>query len=106
MTASPRDSAHRCLADERRRRVLAFLRDTTNGIASLEELVAHVVAHEDDAPAPDSETVAITLYHVHLPMLADHGVIDFDERAGTVRYRPPAELARLIDRRVTPACTC
>ena len=91
------DSACRCLANERRQTVVAAIRDTEDGTASLDDLVDHVVERETDSPAPDRETVAIELYHRHLPMLADHRVVDFDERTETVAYRAQSEIERLLD---------
>lgn len=91
-----RDSVHRCLANERRRTVIDYLR-TNDGTASLDDLIDHVVEQETNSPAPDRETVTYELYYAHLPILDDRGVIDFDERTGTVRYRSPPEMERVID---------
>jgi len=92
------DAAHRCLANERRRTVIDYLRADDDGTASLDDLIDHVIDQETNSPAPNRERVAIDLYHVSLPMLADYGVIDFDERTETVRYRPSPDLERVMDR--------
>jgi hypothetical protein len=50
------------------------------------DLVDAVVAHEPETDAGDRETIRTGLYHVHLPKLAEAGVIDYDTRSETVRY--------------------
>jgi hypothetical protein len=88
------DAVHRCLGDERQRTVIEYLRETEDGTASLDDLADHVVEGETNSPAPDRETVTYELCHVHLPMLTDHGTIDVDEWAETVRYRRRSEADR------------
>lgn len=80
------DSAFRCLADERRRHILGYFRDSDDDTASFDDLVDHVIEREGQSPTPDRERVVIDLYHRHLPILADHGVIDVDDRTESVRY--------------------
>jgi hypothetical protein len=80
------DSLYRCLADEKRRCVLNYLQSTEEDTATVDELVTHVVEQEALA-ASDRGTVAVDLYHIHLPKLSDIGAIDFDRRTQTVRYR-------------------
>ena len=96
------DSVCRCLANERRRTVIASLRDMEAETASLDDLVDHVVEQETNSPAPDRETVAIELYHRHLPMLADHGLVDFDERTKTVSHRTQPEIEQVVDAGLVP----
>jgi len=97
MTDEGSDPVYRCLANEHRRTVLACLRDWEDQAVSLDDLVDAVVERETNSPTPDSETVAIELYHSHLPMLATHGVIDFDERTETIRYSGHSEIERILD---------
>lgn len=71
---------HRLLAAERRRAVLDVLSNRPTPVA-LEDLVAAIVAREDDPTVPDGELekrVAISLHHNHLPLMTDLGVIDYD----------------------------
>ena len=72
------DVAFDVLADGRRRAVLSFLQD--GGRADLQELAAHVTA--TDSAVPDGRAAA-TLHHLHLPKLADAGVINYDSEQRT-----------------------
>ena len=90
------DAIYRCLADSRRRYVLSYLRDTGDGIASVGDLADHVVEQETHSPAPSRDSVLISLYHTHLPMLAGEGLIAFDERTETVRYRHHPALEQIL----------
>lgn len=90
------------LADERRRYVLSYFRNTDDDVAELAELVGWVQAHETEREGGRRETVRIELHHNHLPKLADSSVIEYDARSGTVRYHGRAEherMAALVDER-------
>lgn len=79
------DATLRALADEHRRVTIRYLMGTPDGTASFDELRDHVTAHSsgDDGP----RDVAIRLHHVHLPLLVDADIVDYDPRSETVRYR-------------------
>jgi hypothetical protein len=85
------------LCDRRRRDVLYALQEADEETMSLDELAGALVPEGSTAAAePATDQLAelrVTLYHVHLPMLKDHGIIDFDPRSKTVRYwgNSPAE---------------
>lgn len=79
------DAMYRSVTDQRRRTVLSYLRDIEGETASLDELVEHVV--DEETNSPDRESVRVDLYHCQLPLLADTGVVEFDSRSETVRYR-------------------
>ncbi|RKD98120.1 DUF7344 domain-containing protein [Halopiger aswanensis] len=85
-----RDELHRIAANERRRTIVATIRD--RGAITVDELVAAIAECEPPAnPAPiDRRTVIeVELLHVHIPMLRAAGVIDFDptQRRVTPRQR-------------------
>jgi len=77
------DTVLHLLADERRRSVLNHLMENGEKAVEIEDLVAATTDTEES-----SEQVSIELHHVHLPRLAEEGIIDFDARSGSVRYRP------------------
>jgi hypothetical protein len=80
------DAVFTVLATRRRRILLRVLADAD--ACSLDDLVGWVTARErqlDDAD-PDREVVRAELDRVHLPLLADHRIVDHDERSGDVRY--------------------
>ncbi|QLG48446.1 DUF7344 domain-containing protein [Natrinema halophilum] len=71
---------HRLLAAKRRRLTLDILAGMT-GAVELVELAAGIVAREDGIDGVDDETVSevtIALHHVHLPVMAEFGIIDYD----------------------------
>ena len=80
------DLLFKLLADRRRRHILHCLIDQPDGVAEFTDLVDAVVGHEPETDAGDREMVRTSFYHVHLPKLAEAGVIDYDTRSETVRY--------------------
>ncbi|WP_266074820.1 DUF7344 domain-containing protein [Haladaptatus caseinilyticus] len=68
-----------------RRTILALLDDREMPV-SMSELVDELIVAEygGEITARDKENVEISLYHVHLPKLADFGVINFDYEHGHV----------------------
>jgi len=80
------DELFEVLADEHRRRVLAYLADTDDGVAAFSELIEHVAA-DSTGESTDKERVAVSLHHSHLPKLADASLVEYDPRSEVVRYR-------------------
>lgn len=94
----PLDEVHRLLASERRREALSYLTARAGEAVDVDELVSVVAESERPDPGPVShrERVETDLHHVHLPKLADAGVVSFDPVAGTVRYEPVPKIAAFI----------
>jgi hypothetical protein len=65
---------------------LRYLRRRPGETVSLETAI-DVVADPETDPS-DKHSVAIDLYHKHLPVLTDAGLITFDSERLTVRYDP------------------
>lgn len=65
------------------RPVLQYFRTHSTAVATLDELAAAVSDERDE----DERQVAIRLHHVTLPKLAETGVLDYDGRTNTARYR-------------------
>ena len=80
------DERYDLLAVERRRVVIHALSEY-EGAVGLGDLARQVAAHETSAPTPGddaTEQVAVSLHHVHLPRMADLGVLDYDAGANRV----------------------
>lgn len=99
MASDPLDSDLRLVADRQRRQVIDHLRRDSDGRTPFEELVDHL--HEPGArtedPVVEKEQLAIRPQHSLLPKLSDHGVVEFDHRSGSVRYRPDEQVEALLD---------
>lgn len=73
------------LADERRRALVSVLATRDDpGPVDIEELSRAVVALETNTDATDVaeddlRRVRLTLHHVHLPKMADYGLISYDQ---------------------------
>ncbi|SDR36063.1 DUF7344 domain-containing protein [Natronobacterium texcoconense] len=76
------------LSDCRRRTVVLYLRDTTDGTATFPELATQLATNCSNARDEDAEM--IRLVHQVLPALVDHSVVEYDVRSEVVRYRPTA----------------
>ena len=81
------------LSNRRRRYALYYLYDQPDGVATLEELTDGVVTTERQLPGQNPtateshrDAVRTELQHVHLPKLADAGMLEHDRRSETVRY--------------------
>ena len=85
----PLDVVFDMLKNERRRKVLDYLR-TEEGPFTLSELAEHIAALENDKDvaalnSTERKRVYVGLYQCHFPRMADAGVIEFDRDRGTVR---------------------
>jgi predicted transcriptional regulator len=87
------------LAERRRRHVCALL--GRRAPRTLDDLASAVAAREAGSEgavtAEHRERVKLSLYHVHLPRLAEAGVVAFDRDAGRVaRGEAAAEVAATL----------
>lgn len=78
--AAARDDLFDALSHARRRFVLQHLRSSDRPV-SVDDLSSELAAWEDDASSNHaSGRVALSLLHVHLPKLADAGLVEYDEQ--------------------------
>lgn len=72
------------LGKRRRRQVLQILRESSTPLTII-ELARHIADREHEDPSTtDVRTIHLTLYHNHLPRLAEADVVDYNEDVGTV----------------------
>lgn len=77
------------------RHVLSYLREKEGETASFVELVVHLAGEESSrGDASAVERIAVALYYVHLPRLEEAGVVEYDRRSRTVRYRGDGTVGR------------
>lgn len=88
----PQSDCFDILADQRRCYLIDCLQECETPIA-LTDLAEEVAIRENDSPGTDvpaqhAERIATSLHHVHIPRLADAGVVEYD------RYRAVVTLPR------------
>ncbi|MHC3438136.1 DUF7344 domain-containing protein [Natrialbaceae archaeon A-gly3] len=76
------DSAFFVLSDEYRRKLCRYMITAEKSVFSTAELVDHLQAQQE---AWSRDRLRVDLTHLHLPMMAEHGIIQYDRRQGTVR---------------------
>lgn len=82
------DTWLRVLANAQRRAVVTHLRDERE--CHVRDLAEHVAAESDAATLgnptpPELDRTLTALVHIHLPMMDDAGLVDWDREAGQVR---------------------
>lgn len=97
------ETRYKLMADAKRRAVVTAL-DSGGPPIALADLARQVSVYETEPtidrerePSPHQRTYA-SLYHVHVPKLADAGVVSFDTDRRTVTTGPHFETVRsLVD---------
>lgn len=88
------DELLRALADRRRRFVLYGGRELDGDAFSVDELADYVAGN---APGADGrEQLLLELHHAQLPALSDAGLVDYDPRSRTVRFRAVPRIDELL----------
>lgn len=87
-TATADADPFRLLAHAYRRQLLAAL-VATDGSVTVRDVRNEIVTRETaaslaDVPAADVKRISLSLRHVHVPMLADADVIDYDPNRGVI----------------------
>ena len=91
----PIDERFDALARTDRRAVIQFFRDEPAEKVTLDELVTGIV--DGSYWDTDESHARVCLQHSTLPRLADTGILDYDPRSETVKYRRQPAVEQLLD---------
>jgi len=88
------------LAQQERRDLIQRLQQESKNSCSFEKIVEHLLSKTADRTGerPGHDNMEVQLQHVHLPKLADAGLIEYDVRSQTVRYNSHDEVEQLLER--------
>ena len=105
----PSEEAFSVLRNDRRRATIAVLARERRA-CSIEEISRAVAASEHGVPAAhvterQRKCVYVSLLQIHLPELVDAGVIEWDEREGTIEGRRSIGALAGVVSLVERACT-
>ena len=90
------DDLFTILSSRHRRYVLSYLQSMDDAVAELPELVEWVLTQKADCENDHQETVAGALHHIHLPKLAEVGLIDYDAPSNTIRFDRHPDREQLV----------
>ena len=91
----PIDERFDALARTDRRAVIRFFRDESAEEVTLDDLVTGIV--DGGYWDTDESHARLCLHHFALPKLADAGILDYEPRSKTVRYRGQPAVEQLLD---------
>jgi len=91
-----KDEIFRALSERRRRFALQFLQHQQE--ATISEIANEIARKEDDGPDSDglSDAVRLDLYHRHVPVLAEAGLVHYEEERDIVTISEPGTNAGLF----------
>lgn len=87
------------LGNERRLRLLVVLDRLGRTATTVDELAEHVSELEERGSRTDvhaTRQVRLSLYHVHVPKLAETGLVEYDESTGQLVYNGSDRLERVL----------
>lgn len=98
--AEPLDRAFDLIADRQRRLVLYYFQQTTDGLATFEELVDYLIVHEAHSHIDlrDDTAVRAQLHDTHIPKLAAANIVKYEPHRQTIQYRSDPALEHLLER--------
>ena len=91
----PIDERFDALARTDRRAVIQFFRDDSTEEVTLDDLATGIV--DRSYWDTDKSHARLCLHHSTLPKLADTGILDYDAKRKTVRYRGQPAVEQLLD---------
>jgi DNA-binding transcriptional ArsR family regulator len=94
LSSSSVDGILSALADQHRRLAIRCLIDSTDQTATLRELAQYVRGrfHEERSV----KEIKTNLHHSHVPKLVGAGLLEYDARSKTVRYRAGSDTEALV----------
>ncbi|WP_083252586.1 hypothetical protein [Haladaptatus sp. W1] len=87
---------YKLLADHRRRVLLQYLRDTEAPMP-ISALVTELTQRDEHVSPDENRDTEIAMHHIHLPKLADAGVIEYDQSAQQAAYTAPPQVDALLE---------
>lgn len=97
------DAVFDVLRDPYRRYLCQYVLRTNADVVTCEDFVTHILDRAPESIGSDCnrERVEIELRHTHLPKLAAVGMVEYDQRSGTVRVDRETIAKRLEQARLT-----
>ena len=88
------------LASSRRRYALYRMHASRTGVVQMDDLVEHVANLEVDGGEAGNDhraRIRIDLGHNHVPRLVGAGLVEYDQRSRTLRYRESPSLTEWLE---------
>ena len=95
---------YRLLADHRRRALLQCLRNTETPMP-ISTLVTELTQGDEQVTPDETTETEIGLHHIHLPTLADTGIIEYDQSTQQATYTASPQIDALLDQMLVTVST-
>jgi hypothetical protein len=95
---------YKLLADHRRRVLLQSLRNTEAPMP-ISTLVTELTQGDGREPSKRDGETEIAVHHIHLPKLADAGVIEYDQSAQQATYSASPQVDALLEEMLVTVST-
>jgi len=94
------DATLEILAQRERRYILSYLTDSSEEVATTDELVEHILQRESErtGEVPNRDHLESSLYHIYLPRLTDTGILEYDPWSQQLRYWGGERLEEWLER--------
>lgn len=104
LSVTPEDVYFQALSNERRRRALAVVAATDERVSLTDVAVelAAATGEGDDVDPDEARRIRRSLYHRHVPRLAEAGLVSYDPHHQLVAPTPPVRRAEGVTDLVTP----
>ncbi|WP_339106195.1 hypothetical protein [Haloterrigena salinisoli] len=81
-----------------RRATLQYFIDASDETATIGEVTTYLIDHENQQSGDqsDRDRIEIEIIHIHLPMLSEKGIVEYDVRSREIRYRRHDGLEALL----------
>lgn len=82
------DACLELLANQQRRTIVGMFLESQTDQAPIDEVITEIIEAEAarTGERPGHDTIASTVSHVHLPKMAEAGILEYDTRHQDIRY--------------------
>ena len=91
------DTLCKLFVNAHRRHILLYLSEHAKTAISREQLLDHLTEISDESHEDTYRRLSIQLHHVHLPKLADHGLLEYNTGTNSISYNANSRVEKMLE---------